>query len=151
GHVAPAHAVARRREYDVVRAALLAEAAVLPGDVDRPVAGDLRGRERACPQVACDAVEADVRNRDRLVPGRPAVVGGERRDGPVQALERHDHASARLHDRLTAEALIVTSRLDRHAPVETTVRRRAHQLAVTFAEVVELRVAVPTERARGVV
>src|SRR5207237_7949363 len=88
---------------------------------------------------------------DRLVPGRPAVIGVEGRDRPVQALERHDDPSARLYDRLAADALVVTGRLDRHAPGEPTVRGGAHQLAVTLAEVVELRVAVPTERARGVV
>ena len=51
-------------EHDVVERALLPEAAVLPGDVDGAVAGDLRARQRAGAQVAGDAVEADRRDLD---------------------------------------------------------------------------------------
>src|SRR5439155_13316317 len=82
-------------------------AAVLPRDVDRPVAGDLGGRERARAQAARDAVEADSGDLEPAAPGRPAAVGVEGRDRAVQAPERDDDASPRQHDRLGPEAFVV--------------------------------------------
>src|SRR5207237_3549885 len=114
--VAPADAVRRLREDDVVGRAVLPEATVLPRDVGRPVAGDLGGRERARAQAARDAVEADPGDLDRTAPRGAAVVGTEGGDRAVQALERDDHAATRLHDRLAAEALVVPVGADRDAP-----------------------------------
>src|SRR3954451_4132360 len=51
-----------------------------------------------------------------------------------------------------AEALVVAGGLDRDAPCHAAVGRRAHQLTIAVAEVVELRVAMAAERrARAVV
>jgi hypothetical protein len=62
-------------------------------------------------------------------------------------LERDDHGAVRLHQRLTAEAVIVPQRADRGAPRQTAVRGRAHLLEVVLTKVVELRVAMAIERA----
>ena len=88
---------------DVVRRAARSEAAVLPGDVDPAVAGDLGRRQRRRAEIAGDAVLADARDGDRRLPGGAAVGRAERADARA-ALVWDDDGPVRLDDRLAAEA-----------------------------------------------
>ena len=147
-HRRPRQPVERAAVDDVVRRAARPEPAVLPGDVDPAVPGDLRRREREGPHVAGDIVLAYAGDERAPTPGSASVGRADRVLRSAVCGERNDDVAVRLHDRLAAEPG-GTARIADRPPGDPAVGRRDHLHGVALAVVVELDVAVAVVRARG--
>src|SRR2546426_101133 len=132
---------------------MVLESAVGPDDVDLPRCVDLyRWQRDAGPDIAGRMSELDWGNSDGRSPAGASVIGGKRVDEEVdsaEAVDGDDHLSARLHHRLPADAVQLVGGGQRRAPRLSSVAGGAHQHQVAECVVIELRIAVPVERAAG--
>ena len=145
--VAPLIDFAMTMSFD---AQFAAEPAILPGDVDRAVTVDLRGRQRARAEAPCDGVDRD----------RGATFETCCHVAPPSSTAKAEMLPSRLSKGTTTRPLGCTTGcpprpfgrpagtigIDHVRPPSVDV---LIELQVARAEVVELRVAVAVERARG--
>src|SRR5437660_5922176 len=125
---------------------------VWPDDVDLACPIDFSGGEDPGANAAGRSVEAHRCNFRYGTPARPAIGGGEGHHVPItarEALDRHNHGPARLHEGLAADAMSMVSCWQRCTPGLSAITRGTHLDQIGFCIVVELGVAVAVERAAG--